>query len=113
MRCLLLSVSLAVMHASTGTSLWAITSEAPKEDGKSALVRLMPQQKDQRLRDKLPKVADSEVQAILDDPRLILYTDREMPTAYQFWDGRMPGVHRTNYNISANALRPARTGPRT
>ncbi|HZZ80758.1 MAG TPA: hypothetical protein VFE62_19810, partial [Gemmataceae bacterium] len=64
-----------------------------KADAKrEALVRLMPAKSEKRLRDYLPKVADPEVQAIFEDPQLIVYTDREMPKAYQFWNGQMPGV---------------------
>ena len=51
------------------------------------------------------------MQAIFDDP-FILYTDREMPKAYQFWNGQMPGVHRASYNISANGSEPFGNGNR-
>lgn len=65
--------------------------------------QLMSDSKARRLRKYFPKVDDPQVQAILDDPKLVLYTDAEMPRAYQFWDGAFPGVHSANYNISADA----------
>ncbi len=65
--------------------------------------QLMSDSKAQRLRKYFPRVEDPAVQALLEDPRLVLYTDAEMPKAYQFWDGAFPGVHSANYNISAGA----------
>ena len=60
----------------------------------------------------MPQVDDPEIQAILDDPRLLVYTDDEMPKAYQFWDGMLQGVHRASYNISANGSEPFGNGNR-
>ncbi len=95
------------------SSAIAVMTDEPPSDGKrEALVRLMPESNEKLLRRCLPKVEDAEVQAVLDDPRLILYTDREMPKAYQFWDGQMPGVHHASYNISANGSEPFGNGNR-
>ena len=113
MKCFLSPLMGAMLCAFASTQAWSMMSDEPPVDGrKEALVRLMPAKKEGRLRDHLPKVADEEVQAILDDPRLILYTENEMPKAYQFWDGQMPGVHNANYNISANGSEPFGNGNR-
>ena len=63
-------------------------------------------EKEQRLRRMLPKVDDADLQAILNDPRLILYTDQEIPKAYQVWAGGLQGIHSPSYNISANGSEP-------
>lgn len=81
-------------------------SQAPA----SPPVRLMSRAKEQQLRRCLPAVDDLQLQAMLDDPRLILYTDAEMPGAYQFFDGAFPGVHSPEYNISANGSEPFGNG---
>ena len=64
--------------------------------------RLMSAAKEARLRKLLPKLDDDAMQALLDDPRLILYTEEEMPRCHQDWDGSLPGLHSPYYNISAN-----------
>ena len=43
---------------------------------------------------------------MLDDPNLIIYTEEEMPRAYQFWNGANQGIHSAYYNISANGSEP-------
>ncbi len=78
----------------------------------AATVQLMSAEKEQRLRKMLPRVADPELQKILDDPRLILYTEREMPRAYQFFTGGLQGVHSAYYNISADGSEPYGNGNR-
>ncbi len=60
----------------------------------------------------LPKVDDPQVQALLDDPRLILYTETEMPRTYQFWGNQLQGIHSAYYNISANGSEPFGNGNR-
>jgi hypothetical protein len=37
--------------------------------------------------------------------KLVFYTEREMPAAYQIWDGMASGIHDPNYNISADKPR--------
>jgi hypothetical protein len=66
--------------------------------------------KDQQLRRQLPNVYDDRVQEILDDPALILYTDSEMPAAYQDWSSGLPGIHSPTYNVSANNSEPFGNG---
>ena len=67
-----ISLAVALIHVLSAPTVWAMMSDEPQgDDRKEALVRLMPARKETRLRDYLPEVADAEVQAILDDPRLI------------------------------------------
>jgi hypothetical protein len=63
--------------------------------------RLMSADKEQRMRRFLPQVESARIQQILDSPDLILYTESEMPKAYQHWSGDLQGVHSPDYNISA------------
>lgn len=54
----------------------------------------------------IPKTDDPRMEAVRLDPRLVIYTDAEMPKASQFWDSNpLAGVHRADHNISANPLR--------
>lgn len=76
------------------------------------VARLMQPAKESAYRRMLPQVDDPHLQSVLDDPSLILYTDAEMPKAYQFWSGAFPGVHAVNYNISANNTEPFGNGNR-
>jgi hypothetical protein len=64
--------------------------------------RLMSAEKEIGLRKLLPKLDDENTQALLDDKRLMLYTEQEMPRCHQDWDSGLPGVHSPYYNISAN-----------
>jgi hypothetical protein len=75
-----------------------------------AAVQLAPAHKAANLRQYLPKVDDPSVQAILDDPALILYTKSEIPTAYQDWSSGLPGIHSPSYNVSANDREPFGNG---
>jgi hypothetical protein len=87
------------------------SSPAPDQfKPKTAKVRLMSARRESELRRFLPKVTDEDVQEILNDPHLILYTDQEMPECYQIWDGQLPGLHAVSYNISANDSEPYGNG---
>ncbi len=66
--------------------------------------------KDAKLRAQLPKVESEEIQRLLNDPTLILYTDSEMPPAYQDWSSGLPGIHSPDYNLSANNTEPHGNG---
>jgi hypothetical protein len=92
----------------------AITADKSADQSPSASqpVRLMSAEKEARLRKLLPKVDDAGLQKILQDPRLILYTEQEMPRAYQEWSGDLQGVHSAYYNISANGSEPFGNGNR-
>jgi hypothetical protein len=87
------------------------TAAQPKV-AQPATVRLMASEKEGRLRRMLPRVDDADLQAVLNDPRLILYTDREIPKAYQIWAGGLQGIHSPSYNISANGSEPFGNGNR-
>lgn len=76
--------------------------------GATACGQLMPAAKVERLRRYFPQVEDESLQQVLNDPQLILYTDAEMPRAYQIWDGAFQGVHSSHYNISAGAEEQAK-----
>jgi len=93
-------------------SLAAEAQPAERQAADKPVVRLMAEKQERHLRNLLPRVEDEEVQKILDDPMLILYTDNEMPKAYQFLDGMLPGIHRVSYNISANGSEPFGNGNR-
>ncbi|MBW3595912.1 MAG: hypothetical protein KY475_01400 [Planctomycetes bacterium] len=77
---------------------------------KTGKVRLMSARRELGLRSYLPNVEEQEIQAIIDDPELIIYTDREMPECYQIWDGQLPGLHAVSYNISADEGEPFGNG---
>jgi hypothetical protein len=70
--------------------------------------QLVSESKARQLRRFFPKVDDPQTQAVLDDPQLLLYTNAEMPRAYQFWDGAFPGIHSAGYNISSGAAEQAK-----
>lgn len=72
------------------------------EAAPAAPFKLVSAEKESRLRKLLPRVADSAMQALLDDDRLMLYTEEEMPRCHQDWDGSLPGIHSPYYNISAD-----------
>lgn len=105
------STAAAGQAADSADTVSAKTSEPAKADAPAPL-RLMSAEKEQRLRAMLPDVADADLRKILADPRLILYTEAEIPRAYQFWDGQLPGVHSPSYNISADGGEPFGNGNR-
>ncbi len=111
MNCLIVAI-LALGTASSTKSAPSEPAEAAAETRPAATVHLMSAKSEDRLRKMLPKVADADLQKILDDPRLILYTDHEMPRAYQMWSGDLQGVHSPYYNISANGSEPYGNGNR-
>lgn len=79
---------------------------------KAAPFKLMSAAKESQLRKLLPKLDDEALQTVIDDDRLILYTEAEMPRCHQDWDGSLPGVHSAYYNISANGSEPYGNGNR-
>ncbi len=80
---------------------------------RSPVFRLMAAAKERQFRAYLPKIHDApDVQRLLDDPRLILYTEAEMPRVYQLWDNQLQGIHSAYYNISANGSEPFGNGNR-
>ena len=71
---------------------------------------LMSAEKEDLLRSQLPYVDNEDIQRLLDDPSLILYTDDEILPAYQDWSSGLPGVHAPEYNVSANDREPYGNG---
>lgn len=74
--------------------------------------RLVSAARQEQLRRCLPRLADRRMQAVLDDPTLLLYTEQEMPQAYQDFSGDLQGIHSPAYNISANRSEPFGNGNR-
>lgn len=104
-----LSVVVLILHC--GSHAW------PSDRSRSpAAVRPVPQlmsaDRERELRRLMPLIDDDDLQGVLEDPRLILYTDREMPPAYQHWVGQLQGVHSPDYNISAVNSEPFGNGNR-
>lgn len=112
----LAALAVAVFCIAGPAAIRAETTATPSGDAKSPpaavsqaavpapaqKVRLMDREREALFRRLLPKVADETVQDALDDPSLILYTELEMPRAYQSWSGPVRGIHDAYYNISAN-----------
>ncbi len=100
------------------TAYLATTVAAEPDDdpdrvsAKSQPFRLMTAERDSAFRRLLPEVDDPNLQEKFEDPRLILYTEREMPQAYQDWSTMLPGVHSPTYNISADGGEPFGNGNR-
>ncbi|MBI1899954.1 MAG: hypothetical protein HYS13_02415 [Planctomycetia bacterium] len=102
---LLLSVSLGGSASRGNEEMTMLSSGRPQPP-----FRLTTAERDRQLRNLLPQIDDDELQKLFGDERLILYTDDEMPGAYQFRDGAFPGVHSPRYNISANDSEPYGNG---
>ncbi len=60
--------------------------------------QLVSHEREAALRALLPAVDEPEMQSVLHDSKLLVYTEREMPKAYQ----HAGGVHSPYYNIAAN-----------
>lgn len=92
-------------HAATASD-----SYIPPMAQKAQPYRLVSAARDRQLREMFPTVADDHLQSLFRDPRLILYTDNEMPKAHQDWESGLPGIHSPRYNISANGSEPFGNG---
>jgi hypothetical protein len=66
------------------------------------VLRLAPPQRDLAMRNLLPKVASAPLREVLNNPRLMVYSERDMPRAYQNWSTVSGGFHDPYYNISAS-----------
>lgn len=53
----------------------------------------------------IPDSKDGVLDKIRKDSRLLIYTEKEMPKAYQDFAGALPGIHSPSYNISADKPR--------
>jgi hypothetical protein len=102
--------AIAMLH--TQAAFGEIESDTNETSDTVKAVRLMSEERGERFRRLLPKVEDAAIQQVLDDPQLILYTQAEMPPAYQDWGGGLRGVHSPQYNISANRSEPFGNGNR-
>ncbi|MBX7165089.1 MAG: hypothetical protein K1X74_01950 [Pirellulales bacterium] len=107
---LLVLLSLVASGSATPATPVAAAAPAPPVATLPPMPQLMSAERDALYRRLLPKVDDPQLAAVLAGPDLLLYTDAEIPPAYQFWDGLMPGVHSVNYNISANHSEPHGNG---
>lgn len=63
--------------------------------------RLVSNERHEILCSHIPDSKDGFLNKIRNDKRLILYSDKEMPRAYQDFAGGLPGIHSPSYNISA------------
>ncbi len=64
--------------------------------------RLISKEKHEILSSHIPDSKDGTLQNIRNDKRLIIFTEKEMPKAYQDWNaGALHGIHSPSYNISA------------
>lgn len=63
--------------------------------------RMISNERHEILSSHIPDSNDGMLQKIRNDNRLIIYTEKEMPKAYQDWDGSLFGIHSPSYNISA------------
>ncbi len=88
-------------------SVW-LRAEPP--DVAARAPAIMSASKQAELRRLLPPVDDRRLAELLADPRLLFYTDEEMPRCYQDWSGALQGVHLASYNISADKQEPFGNG---
>ncbi len=109
LRSLRLSALVLVLHCGSDA---APDDSSRLSDPARPAWRLMTADREAELRRLMPLVDDDGVQCVLEDPNLILYTDREMPLAYQNWAGELQGVHSPQYNISAVDGEPFGNGNR-
>lgn len=65
----------------------------------------MSREREAYFRGLLPRTSDEDINAVLTNPDLILYTDREIPLARQNWSGASSGIHSINYDLSGGADR--------
>jgi len=61
---------------------------------------LMPLDRERAFRGIFPRTSDPKINAVLADPDLILYTDKEMPLVRQNWSQVSSGIHSIAYDIS-------------
>lgn len=64
--------------------------------------KLISKERHEILSSHIPDSKDGILQKIRNDKRLLIYTEKEMPKAYQDWNaGALHGIHSPSYNISA------------
>lgn len=96
------------------SSLWSPRADDNAEDTKTESkpkpFRLMTDERGQRFRALFPEVESDELSSILKAPETLLYSEREIPKAYQFWANNLPGLHAVSFNISAEPSEPFGNG---
>lgn len=63
--------------------------------------RMISEERHDILASHIPNSKDLVLNSIRNNKRLIIYTEKEIPQAYQDWTGSLPGIHSPSYNISA------------
>jgi len=67
--------------------------------------RMISEERHDILASHIPNSKDLVLNSIRNNKRLIIYTEKEIPQAYQDWVGALPGIHSPSYNISADKPR--------
>ena len=67
--------------------------------------KLVTAERNEILKSHIPDSVDGVLARIRTDSRLMIYTEKEMPKAYQDFAGALPGIHSPSYNISADKPR--------
>ena len=76
--CFALTAGVVVLSLITSGGAAAATPDVSPDAKAVEPFRLMSKEREAAFRSRLPKVADKAIQAKLDDPSLILYTDKEI-----------------------------------
>ena len=63
--------------------------------------KLLSQERHDILKSHIPDSKDLVLNKIKNSKNLLIYTNKEIPAAYQDWVGALPGIHSPSYNISA------------
>ena len=63
--------------------------------------KLLSQEKHDILASHIPDSKDLILNKIKNNSKLLIYTDKEIPSAYQDWTSQLSGIHSPTYNISA------------
>lgn len=63
--------------------------------------KLISKEKHEVLASHIPDSKDLILNKIRNNPRLLIYTEKEIPQAYQDFAGALIGIHAPSYNISA------------
>jgi len=113
MRSIFLSLAIVVVATGQATAASPMEQyEMPQvqQQAKPRPFRLVTEKWDTYYRHQLPAVESDSIREMFDDPRLMFYTEREIPDAYQHWVGDLQGVHSPSYNISADNGEPHGNG---
>jgi len=67
--------------------------------------KLISKEKHEVLCSHIPDSKDGVLKSIRENKKLVIYSEKEMPRAYQDFAGGLPGIHSPKYNISADKPR--------